>query len=109
MLATHSRYAVNATAKIHRLDGDQYPHLRRYLNQTARLQNSRISPVTSSPAMLPKRTVNRFPAAPTNSTTVPELAEPMDKAGPISTNFALGALAKLSLFELLATRFLSAW
>ena len=34
-----------------------------------------MSAGTSNPAVLPNRTVSRFPAAPTTSTTVPELAD----------------------------------
>ena len=67
-LTTERRQPINAFAEVHRLDGDQDPHLRGDLDHRGRLQqlSAKATRVAGSP---PTRSVIRAPVPSSNSTT----------------------------------------
>jgi hypothetical protein len=69
MLPAHLRQAVYLLPKIHRLDCQSNPHLRRDLDHGPDLQNALAKPTRASPS-LPSQRIVIFAPAPRSSSTV---------------------------------------
>ena len=100
-LAAEPAEPVDSPAEVHRLHGDQDPHLRGQLDHDSWLQNACTSPTTSTP-LVPFTSIRmRPPRCPTISTTVLPLA-PASWLGPSSTNAATSLLSLRPLLFLLS-------